>query len=321
MVNMGSTRRRFAGALLAAVFILVAGDRLYSQTATGQLGTEIRSLEQKLSQSGISPAERHDALVRLARLLQLSGNVAEASARWLEAAAANQQDDAALVAGAYCLAAIGEWERALQAISPLIASGRRGQPFLQASYLDACLRARISGNASALVELAQSPEFAGLHPLIYYTLWRITAETDAASWRTRLLAEFPNSPEARAANPEGATPVSVAQSPLWLLFPGAGSASPVVPAAPAAPAPSVPAATSATPASATVLQTGLFSREANARGQADALQRAGFSATVSRKTVNSAEHWAVTVPAGQNVNRTREALQRAGFDSFPVRNN
>ena len=330
VVTMESTKRRFAGALLAAVCFLAVGGRLYPQNAApaGQLGDQIRSLEQRVSQNGISTAERHDALVRLARLLQLSGNTAEAAAKWLEAATVNPQDDAALVAGAYCLAAIGEWERALQTVSSLIASGRQGQPLLQARYLDACLRAKISGDVSLLAGLAHDPEFAGLHPLIYYTLWRITAENpaisaagSAESWRTRLLAEFPNSPEALAANPETPTSVSVVQSPLWLLFPGTASASPAVASPPAAPVPSAPTAPRATPASTTVLQTGVFSREANARGQADALHRAGFTATVSRKTVNNAEHWAVTVPAGQDANRTREALKRAGFDSFPVKNN
>ncbi|MDR1858758.1 MAG: SPOR domain-containing protein [Treponema sp.] len=341
---MGSTRRGWAGALFAAALLVALGNRLYPQSAasSGQLGTEIQRLEQRLSQAGISPAERHDASVRLARLLQLSGNIAGAAAGWLDAAAASPQDDAALVAGAYCLAAVGEWERSLQTLSPLIASGRRGQPLLQARYLDACLRARISGNVSALGGLAQDQEFAGLHPLIYYTLWRIIAENPgifteggAESWRSRLVAEFPNSPEARAANPEktGAL-VSAAQNPVWMLFPGAGDPSPVAPAVsvaanspgaspsvPSAAAPSATPAPNATPASTAVLQTGAFSREANARGQAEALRNAGFPATVSRKIVNNAEHWAVTVPAGQDASRTREALKRAGFDSFPVRNN
>jgi len=317
MGNMGSTRRGWTGALFAAVF-LVLGHGLYPQSAapTGQLGVEIQRLEQRLAQAGISSAERHDASARLARLLQLSGDIAGAAARWLDAAAAaavaGPQDDEALVAGAFCLAAVGEWERSLLTIRPLLASSRRDQPTLQARYLDTCLRARISGNVSALAGLAQDPEFASLHPLIYYTLWQIS--TNAESWRTRLIAEFPNSPEARAADTgmAGAS-ISAVQSPLWMLFPGTGELSPLSPAADTSAA--------GNGAAGRVLQTGVFSRETNARSQADALRRAGFSATVSRKMAGSAENWTVTVPAGQDANRTIQELKRAGFDSFPVRNN
>ena len=325
MDSMGSTRHGWAGALFAAVLIL--GQGLYAQSAlpSGQLGAEVQRLEHSLAQG--SSADRHEALVRLARLLQLSGNFAGAATRWLEAAAANPQDDGALVAGAHCLAATGEWERALQVLRPLLSSGRQGQPVLQARYLDACLRARMSGNASGLADLAQDPEFSSLHPLIYYTLWQITAENpgvspagSAESWRGRLISEFPSSPEARAADTGRAgTSVSIVQSPLWLLFPGTGSSPAVsgtVPASQNAPSAATPGA-----AASAVLQTGLFGREANARGQAEALRRAGFSATVTRRMVNNAERWAVTVPAGQNATRTMDELKRAGFDSFPVRNN
>ncbi|MCL2128236.1 MAG: SPOR domain-containing protein, partial [Treponema sp.] len=74
-------------------------------------------------------------------------------------------------------------------------------------------------------------------------------------------------------------------------------------------------------APAVVLQTGVFSREANARSQAEALRKAGFSASVSPKAVNGAEHWAVTVPGGQDSAKTAQELKKAGFDSFPVRSN
>ena len=328
MDSMGSTRRGRAGGLFAAALLLALGSRLYPQSAasSGQLGTEIQRLEQRLSQAGISSTERHDASVRLAQLLQLSGNIAGAATRWLDAAAASPQDDEALVAGAFCLAAVGEWDRSLSTIRPLLASGRRDQPALQARYLDACLRARLSGNVSALSGLAQDQEFAGLHPLIYFTLWRIIIENpgSAESWRSRLIAEFPNSPEARAASSgRTGTSVSAVQNPVWMLFPGTGDSISVVPTAPSAAPPSAPTPSAAASgaASGTVLQTGLFGREANARGQAEALRNAGFSATVSRKMVNNAEHWAVTVPAGQNTTRTIQELKRAGFDSFPVRNN
>jgi cell division septation protein DedD len=67
------------------------------------------------------------------------------------------------------------------------------------------------------------------------------------------------------------------------------------------------------------LQTGLFSREANANAHSEALRKAGFSATISRKQVNGIDHWAVTVPAGQDSKKTIQDLKNAGFDSFPIK--
>ena len=331
--NLGLINKSRTRTLLVIALVLVLGNRLYPQNAghSGQLGAEIQNLEQKLSQTGISLAERHDTLVRLARLLQLSGDVAGSAARWLEAAAVDPTDDNALISAAYCLAAIGEWEKALLALRPLLISGRRGSSLLQTRYLDASLKARIFGDTSPLADLAQDPEFADLRPLIYYTLWQIIAENpnittadSAELWKSRLLAEYPLSPEARAANPENADSVSVVQNPIWMLPPETVSSSSVeplpIPAAPVpAPAPT-PAPSTGSTASVTVLQTGVFSVEANARAQSDALQRAGFSASISRKTVNNAELWAVTVAAGQDYTRTMQELERAGFDSFPVRN-
>jgi cell division septation protein DedD len=336
---MGLTKTYcLAGALFAA---LLAGGNLYAQSVPGQLGAEIQAIEQKLTPTA-SAAERHNALVRLAKLRQLSGNIAEAAAHWLDAAAADPADDAALVSGAYCLAAIGEWEKAAAAIRPLFASGRAGfaiavSPAMpQAWFLDACLRAWSTGDASALTALAAHPDFAAMRPLIYYTLWQTlarnpgaTGTANAESWKSRLLAEFPQSPEARAANPGNAKDspvVSAVQSPLWQLLPGAGSppastaAKPAAPVKPVTPAPAPPPSAAApAPASGVVLQTGLFSKEANARAQYDALRKAGFTASISRKLVNGAEHWAVTVPAGVDQRKTIADLKKAGFDSFPVK--
>ncbi|MCL1835961.1 MAG: SPOR domain-containing protein [Treponema sp.] len=323
---MGLTSRSRTGFLLAIVLFLFAGNGLYPQNAAplGQLGTEIQKLEQKLSRAGVSRTERHDAQVSLARLLQLSGDIAGAANRWLEAAASDPGDDSALVSGAFCLAATGEWDRAVSALGPLLAAGGRSPAALQARYLEACLYARLSGNASTLAAFAGDPEYAALHPLIYYSLWRIAAENPAAgsagTWKSRLLDEFPQSPEARAADTrKTAVSVSAVHNPLWLLLPGAASAEPR-PAVQPAPAANTGSAASSGGTSSTVLQTGLFGREANARAQAEALRKAGYSASVTRRIVNNAEHWAVTVPGGQNSNKTIQDLKRAGFDSFPVRN-
>jgi len=334
--------------LLLTVFLLTGRGLCAQNVVPGQLGAEIQALEQKLAPTA-SPAERHNALVRLAKLRQLSGNIAEAAANWLDAAAADPSDTVAVVSGAYCLAAIGEWEKAAAAIRPLLAAGRAGfaiavSPVMpQAWFLDACLRAWSGGDASALAALAAHPDFAAMRPLIYYTLWQTLARNPAAgaanaeSWKSRLLAEFPHSPEARAVNSgseKDSLVVSAVQSPLWQLLPGkaAGAGSPSAasarPAAPAASAPVTAAPASAAPtasppppapASGVVLQTGLFSREANARAQSEALQQAGFITFISRKLVNGAEHWAVTVPAGPDQRKTIADLKKAGFDSFPVK--
>ena len=349
-VIMGLTRKYCIGALFV-VALFLAGVGLYAQnTVPGQLGTEIQVLEQRLSFTVASPAERHDALVRLAQLRQLSGNIADAAVNWLDAAAADPNDDSALAAGAYCLAAIGEWEKAAITLRPLLVSGRWGPAMLQAQFLDACLKAWSANDASPLAALAEAPEFAAMRPIIYYTLWQTftrnpgVSRTDAAgtavaeSWKSRLLAEFPQSPEARAVNPEkqrDSPAISTVQSPLWLLFPGTAGSSPVGTARPVTPSPVVPAASTPTvsapanpaapvvstpsaTASTVVLQTGLFSKEANARAQSEALRKAGFTASISRKLVNGAEYWAVTVPEGQDQRKTAADLKKAGFDSFPI---
>jgi cell division septation protein DedD len=330
--------------LFAAILFLWGGpiliEQVYAQnTAPVQLGTEIQRLEQKLSLAGVSLAERHDNLVRLAQLRQLSGNIKGAASAWIEAAEADTRNSAALTAGAYCLAAIGEWEKAASTLRPLLDSAGQGPVMLHARYLDTFLKARNSSDASALAALARDSEFASLRPMIYYTLWQTIAGTSgisgagsAESWKSRLLAEFPKSPEARIASGEknGTTPsVSAVQNPLWLLFPSfAGSTS--IATTPTKPSETVKLAEPAkspatkppvtTPAVSTVvLQTGLFSKEANAIAQVETLRKAGFMASVSYRLVNGAERWAVIVPAGQDSNKTIQELKKAGFDSFPVK--
>jgi cell division septation protein DedD len=351
------------GIVFAIALFLAGGGVLCAQNTPLQLGSEIQNIEQRLSLADISSAERHDALMRLAHLRQLSGNIATAADNWLAAAAAVPNDGLALVSGAYCLAAVGEWEKAASTLLPLLASGGRGPSILQAHFLDAFLKMRNSSDASTLVGLAGDSEFISLRPMIYYTLWQtitrnpgISGAAGAEEWKTRLLAEFPQSPEARAADitkQKDAPLISAVQSPLWLLFPGTVGFSPVVTVTPPptptvtptptpTPVPSPPVLVTPTPLTVTptpiivtptpiitptpppavstvVLQTGLFSKEANARAQIEALRKAGFTASVSRKLVNGAEHWAVTVPAGQDSKKTIADLKKAGFDSFPVK--
>ena len=303
------------GALLALALLLAPGNGLYAQNpgavVSRRLGMEIQELERRLS-AGISTAERHESLTRLARLRQLSGDLAGAAANWLEAIRVSPSDDAARTAGAFCLAAIGEWEQSLLTIHPLLVSGRRGVPIMQARYLDAMLRTRMTNNAAPLTALVNDPELAAMRPLLYYTLWQLSP-SGGETWRSRLLSEFPHSPEARAANPSSSASISAIQSPLWMLSPGVGGTNPV----PAPPPPSITPNSAVGGAVGVVLQTGVFSSEANARAQVNALHRAGFTAVISRRQANSTDQWVVTVNAGNNATRTAQELRNAGFESFP----
>jgi len=352
----------------------------------GQLGNEILGIEQFLLRPGLSSAERYNALARLARLRQLSGDISGAASSWLEAAAVDPVNENARVSGAFCLAAAGEWESAVLLIQPVVLYGRNWQSVLQARYLDACLKTWINADASPLVFLASNPEFINIRPMIYYAIWRSLLRNPATSgavvtssagisggadfWKSRLLAEFPGSMEARVAAAEnditgsasGSFSVSAIHSPIWLLFPSAPSsaAAPVQPQAVPMPQaltlpqavplpqtvtppaqipqpqtvssqamssqsmlPQQPAAAQQAvqpvPSAGIYLQTGAFSREVNARTEAEKMQKAGFPAVVSRKNVNNSDLWVVTVPAGQDANKTMQDLKKSGWDSFIVR--
>jgi hypothetical protein len=53
---------------------------------------------------------------------------------------------------------------------------------------------------------------------------------------------------------------------------------------------------------------------------AERLKAAGFTPLVSRRTVNGAEYWAVSVSAGSDMTAAIMRLKNAGFESFPVFN-
>jgi cell division septation protein DedD len=75
----------------------------------------------------------------------------------------------------------------------------------------------------------------------------------------------------------------------------------------------------ALPPNSVRLQTGVFGKEANAQALVTRLVKAGFLPSVEQRIVNGNPMWAVTVPAGQDTNRTIKELRDAGFDSFPVK--
>ncbi|MDR2369948.1 MAG: SPOR domain-containing protein [Treponema sp.] len=304
----------------AAVFLLLTAAFLYGEQPTA--GSEIQNLEKILGKSPAG-AEKHDALVHLARLYELLGNLEAAAETWLKAASAEpgKRDDASLVKSGRCFAAMGEWEKAETAIRPALLSSRGAN--LEARYLGAQIEAFRSGDVSALQGLLEDPGFSGLKAAIYYTLWRITG---AETWKAPLLSEYSRSPEGRIAGAFSAGgAVGARPSALWLLMPGgvspearpAGVRNPVSAVPPAAPPPA--AAAPASPRSRdAALQTGLFGREANARIMTGKLEAAGFSSVVVRRSVNGNDYWAVQVPSGGDVNGTILRLKNAGFESFPV---
>jgi len=319
------------------VFFLAAMTALagvvFAQTGVS-LETEIQNLEKAAVKQGVSPSERHDSLVRLARLRQLSGDIEGAAKNWLEAVTAvpGQIDDDALLACAYCLAAMGELDRARTALEPLLAKSAR------ARFLNTGIYTISTGNTSALAAIADNPEYSQFKSEIFFLLWRTLRANGgdilaAEKWKQRLAAEFPQSPEGRLAAGEtsdSSNSIAIKTNPFWLFIGGLDSLPlmgsettdrPVTTAASTQttvqPAVSSPQGTGVSP---TVrLQTGLFSRQNNAQTQAASLRQAGFSSSVEQRIVNNSEMWAVIVSSETEANAAIRALRDAGFEAFPIR--
>ncbi|MDR2158482.1 MAG: SPOR domain-containing protein [Treponema sp.] len=287
------------------------------------LGTEIQNLERILEKPGIDDTEKHAALRRLARLQELSGNMERAAGFWILAAGGKGgvRDDEALLRGACAFSAMGEWEKAGEAVKTLLLSAGDRDILLDARLLGAQIEGFRSGNSSILMSLLDNRDYEPFKSVIYYTLWKIQGDE---AWKNRLLAECSPSPEGRIAAGD-TVPVNVLPRAMWLLLPGRPGFSAETPDS-AVSAPPVPAnSTSAAPVPArnagkpaTLLQTGLFGRKENAGIMAEKLRNAGFNPSVGRRTVNGTGYWAVTVEPGQDVQRTILHLKAAGFESFPV---
>lgn len=321
------------GALVFFLFAAAGPGAAHTQN----LGAEIQGIEKSLENPGLSDAGRRSALTRLARLWELLGDLEAAARLWGEAAAGpGGPDDLSLIRGAWCLAAMGEWDQARAAVTTVLLAGRPGPALFKARYLAALVEALGAGQYSALSALAENPSFADLKPALYYTLWKSQSPSvEGESWKTRLLSEFPRSPEGLIAAAEAAGSgktgpgnIRAAPTPLWLLLPGRQSLSapgdsPPAAAGPARPAPAAPASAETAPAApapggSSLLQTGLFSNRENAQKQADQLRAAGFSPLVVRRQVKGAEYWAVGVSPGQNMSQLTGRLKNAGFESFPI---
>jgi tetratricopeptide (TPR) repeat protein len=306
---MGLTEKApiFFIAILILILSLGAIPPLNAQNSASSgsvlLAAELETLEKA------GPAQKHDALVRIAKLSQLSGNKEKAAQAWYDAANIDKskRDDAALLNACRIYISLGEYEKAESGIQALLGSNQDSGILARTRLLQAQLEAFKKDDPQPLSPLAADPVYAAQRPEIYYTLWQISG---ASSWRDKLLSEYPQSPESRMASGI----MAQAATPQWLLFPGQDS---VVAAAINTAAPASPQTAAPLPAPG-ILQTGLFGREANAQAMAEGLKQAGFRPQVTRRNVNGSEYWAVTVPPGANINTTIMQLKDAGFESFPV---
>ena len=297
-----------------------------AQTKPLYIADEFRAAVTELETSAADAGKKHDAYARLARLLYLSGETEKAAAAWENAAHAKpeKRDDAALAESAACYISIGDWDKADAIVKLLLLTARDDKSIsARAVYLHGQIEALHNGNTAALGAIAGNPDYISYRPAIYYTLWRAGGSND---YRTKLLTEFPDSPEACSVADSGNRPkfVSALATAYWLLFPGrptSGAGQPVTTdgvsdqgggSRPETPGP--PQAVART------LQAGLYRSRENAALQAKRLEADGFDAALAPRTVSGASYWAVSVgvPEGVTVKSTIARLKERGFDAFPA---
>jgi len=333
--------------ILIAVFPVLAQQGTSAEGAAVSLSSEISRLERLTvigggegnASAAATQEQRRNAFLGLIGLHKLSGN-SEAALKICESAlAAFPGNEHFILEQGQLLFSMGEHEKAVSLFDTLKNSGNR-ELAKQGQLLAAKLEA-FRSSTQVLISLADDPDFTAHKSDIYYTLWKLTSN---ASWKNKLVSEFPQSPEAKLA--DGG--IGLSPSLLWLLFPGRESVSlapavqqtvvqqtvmqqtavqrtPVPQAAtqqtaaqqtpvPQAAAQQAPVQT----APGSFLQTGLFGREENARALADRLRKAGFEPHINPRIVNGNNFWAVVVSGGADVNATIKKLKDAGFESFPV---
>jgi hypothetical protein len=312
---------RFRGLILCSSLLLFfcfhAVSPLYSQSSTPSevpttlLAAEIQEIEKLLALPAIKGPEKRQASMHLARCYALSGNIAMAAQAWIDAAFAEQggRDDNSLLKGVTFYIALGEYEKAEAGIKTVLLSSSDPERLLEARYLNAQNEAFFRGNLQMLVSCIDNELYADYLPQIYYTLWRLSGDE---TYRTKLCAEFPQSPEAliaRTNDAQGRIRISAAASPLWLLFPGRLG----IEDASAEEKTAVQ-----TGGVKQILQTGIFDKEENARALAEKLRGAGFKPVIVNP-VNANGKWIVGIdPAGTHVNTLIKQLKDKGFDSFPI---
>jgi len=278
-----------------------------SVSAAVSLTSELSRLE-KLISGNASDTEKLQAFFALIRLHQLSGNSEEALKTCESALAIFPGEGRFLLEQGRLLISLGENEKASSLLNT-VKEMSEPELLIQARLLAAKLEA-FSSFPQTLATLADDPDFAEYSSDIYYTLWKTFS---LASWKDKLAKEFPQSSEAKIVSGD-LTPIP---SPLWLLFPGHGIEA--VDSVSVAPAPLSTQAPAVTDTQVSPLQTGLFSREENARAFAERLQKAGFIPMIETRVINGSNYWAVIVSGGADLNATIRKLKEAGFESFPIK--
>jgi hypothetical protein len=256
-----------------------------------RLGRLVRATE--------SDTEKHSHLVRMAKLYRLSGDIEGAATAWQSAAFVGKRDDECLMEAAFCFASIGAFDKA-NANARMILLAGDSHFTVKARFLMAEIEAFNRGDTAPIAALLSDAVYEAYRPVIYYTIWKLTGNN---AYKTRLLSEYPTSPEALAC--QDARSVSVFPSPLWIL-----------------PAKNDDTATpnqQEKPTENLVLQAGLFSEEANAKALMEKIKQAGFPAESVPTTRNNKHYWAVIVSAGNNMNTTMSRLKALGFDVFPTK--
>ena len=333
---MGSIKRLFPLVLFLpfSFFPLFPQNSSPGMGEAVSLGSEISRLEMLAQSSGSSAQgpsiERYRSFLNLVQLYRLSGNTDAALKCVEEALMVFPGDGRLLNEQGRLLISVGEYERAVPVINTLLLFGHDHEFFLQGRYLGALLEAFGKGNVQPLAGLAEENTFSLYRGQIYYSLWILTG---LPSWKTRLSAEYPLSPEAKIASGD----LSSAPTPLWLLFPGRNNVSlsgasvqnpsiqnpSIQSTSGSSPPPIQTGNLQASPASSVklpvrVLQTGLFSSEENAAAMVERLMKAGFESGIYRRQVNGKDFWAAGVSFGADMNATILKLKNAGFESFPV---
>ncbi|MCL2479276.1 MAG: SPOR domain-containing protein [Treponema sp.] len=288
--------------LILSLFLVFALVPLHAQNLN--LASEIERLEQLAD----DPQQKLQALSDLARLYQLSGNNEKALEYRLAASLADPSgpNDQNLLEAAKLLISMGEFDKAGAELRTILLSSQDEQIRKQALLLNAQIEAFRSGDCGPLGFMADNPDFSDSQSNVLFTLWKISGDD---SWKTRLLGSFPGSTEAAIA--DGNSGLSCAMTAQWLLLPEKNVAAMIASAAPADTGP-------AADVSASMLQTGLFNREDNAKKMADDLTNAGFKPVISGRILNGSDYWAVYVPIGADQNQTISQLKNSGFESFPV---
>ncbi|MDR2491722.1 MAG: hypothetical protein LBD20_10015 [Spirochaetaceae bacterium] len=309
---MSKKRVVLTGLLFCAGF---AG--IFAQIAENgtSLSHELQKINAVLINIKASEKDRHDALVRKARIQLLTGDIEAAAETWERAAyvESGKRDDTALLETAACYMAMGEWDKAEAIVRIVLLTVRDDRKsFLKAKYLNAQIETFRSGDPMILDTFISDIEFAPQRAAIYYTLWKITGYGE---YKNRLFIEYPESPETKSLLIESGliTGVNAFPGPMWLL-PSSWRPDSVRSSAQVIQLPAGELETAALPS----VQTGMFTTKNNAVSQQIDLKTKGFEANVILRQVGGNEYWTVIVPSGSNLNETAHKLKEAGFEALPL---